>query len=176
MIDTANAVGPLAGIAGGLFVRLARREKRPIGRDWPALATPDLDEVAAWLRAGANVGLLLGPETGLVDIEFDQEEGRDALHALGIDATPTPTWTSERGEHRLFRWAPWMAAVGWRKAGALELRIGGNPAQSVLPPSIHPSGAPYRWLLSPLDAEPAEFPESLAPMVTAGPMTMGVGR
>lgn len=176
MIDTADSVRALAGIAGGLFVRLARREKRPLGRDWPSMATDDLDAVARWLQAGSNVGLLLGPASGLVDVEFDEDEGEDILRALDVDAVPTPTWTSERGAHRLFRWAPWMPAVGWRKAGPLELRIGGAPAQSVLPPSVHPSGAPYRWVLSPLEVAPAEFPEALAPMLCPRPVAAGVIR
>jgi hypothetical protein len=156
-----RSIDALAGIPGGLFVRLARREKRPLGREWPTLATGSLDDVAGWLRAGSNVGLLLGPCSGLVDVEFDDQDGPEAIRALGLDRIATPTWRSHRGEHRLFRWSPELPATGWRKAGPLEVRIGGNPAQSVLPPSVHPSGAPYQWIVSPTDCPPAEFPESL---------------
>lgn len=162
-----QAVYSLSRIAGALFVRLARREKRPVGRDWPALATDRLEEVAGWVEAGANVGLLLGPSSGLVDVEFDSPEGLESLQAHGIAGINTPTWRSDRGEHRLFRWSPALPATGWRKAGGLEVRIGGNPAQSVLPPSIHPSGAPYRWLIPPTDCAPAELPASLLEEVGA---------
>jgi hypothetical protein len=161
LIATADAVGTLASIPGGLFVRIARREKRPMGKDWPARATDDLGEVSRWLQEGSNVGLLLGPESGLVDVEFDDQDGAEVLRALGLDSIATPTWKSERGEHRLFRWTPELPATGWRKVGGLEIRIGGNPAQSVLPPSIHPSGALYEWIIEPGDCAPADFPEAL---------------
>jgi hypothetical protein len=41
--------------------------------------------------------------------------------------------------------------------GASIVRVapGGRPAQSVLPPSIHPSGRPYSWLTSPQQCSPA---------------------
>jgi hypothetical protein len=45
--------------------------------------------------------------------------------------------------------------MGWRKIGGAEIRIGGKPAQSVLPPSTHPSGRPYTWLVSPQQCSPA---------------------
>jgi hypothetical protein len=162
-----HAIYSLSRIPGALFVRLARREKRPVGRDWPGHATDRIEDVAEWVDAGANVGLLLGPSSGLVDVEFDSPEGLEALQAHGIAGIHTPTWRSERGEHRLFRWSPELPATGWRKAGGLEVRIGGNPAQSVLPPSIHPSGSRYRWVIPPTDCAPAELPRSLLEEVGA---------
>lgn len=143
-----NTLAPLAA-AGCRFFRLARQEKRPLGAGWQHKSTADLETVAAWLAARSNVGLLLGPESGVVDVEYDEPEGRDQLAAFGILDIPTPTWRSARGEHRLFRWEPWMPVTAAIKSDAIEIRIGGRAAQSVLPPSRHPAGSVYEWITDP---------------------------
>ena len=47
------------------------------------------------------------------------------------------------------------------KADDLEIRIGGRAAQSVLPPSVHPTGARYEWTTSPAEVPIAPFPAQL---------------
>lgn len=155
-----NNLAPLAA-AGCRFVRLARREKRPLGTGWQHRSTDNLEDVAAWLKAGSNVGLLLGPASGVVDVEYDTPEGREQLAAFGILDIPTPTWRSARGEHRLFRWEPWMPEAAAVKADAIEIRLGGRAAQSVLPPSRHPEGMVYEWTTPPGAAAIAPFPAQL---------------
>ena len=150
----------LAGL-GCKFVRLAKREKRPLGAAWQTKASCDLTYVKQWLAAGHNVGLLLGPASGVVDVEFDEPAGREQLAAFGILDIRTPTYRSARGEHRLFRWEPWLPQSAVVKSDAIEIRLGGRAAQSVLPPSRHPSGAAYEWIVSPLEAEIASFPAQL---------------
>jgi hypothetical protein len=147
--------------SGCLIIRVARREKRPLGAAWQTKATNDPDDVARWLAAGSNIGLLLGPASGVVDVEYDDDPGRDQLADFGILDLPTPTWRSARGEHRLFKWEPWMPPAAVMKTGWLELRIGGRAAQSVLPPSIHPTGVAYEWTTSPADVPIAGFPAQL---------------
>lgn len=154
---------PIESLAasGCLFVRVARREKRPLGSSWQTKATDNPPDVAAWLRSGSNVGILLGPMSGVVDVEYDTPEGREQLADLGLLDIPTPTWRSARGEHRLFMWEPWMPTTAVVHADAVEVRIGGRAAQSVLPPSIHPTGAKYEWTTSPEDCPIAAFPAQL---------------
>ena len=147
--------------AGCRFVRVARREKRPLGAAWQTRNTDNPEDVANWLRSGSNVGLLLGPASGIVDVEYDDPAGREQLAAFGILDIATPTWRSARGEHRLFRWEPWMPAAAVVHADDLEIRIGGRAAQSVLPPSIHPDGQPYEWTTSPANVAIASFPAQL---------------
>lgn len=139
---------------GARLVQVARRDKRPLGHAWQTLSTDDPEQIAAWLDHGANVGILLGA-SNLIDAEFDDAAGRQWLASRGLLDIETPTWSSGRGEHRLFRLTGDLPAVGWRKFGGAEIRIGGKPAQSVLPPSVHPSGRPYTWLVSPQQCEPA---------------------
>jgi hypothetical protein len=139
---------------GAACVCLARKDKRPLGHAWNTLATSTADVIAGWLGDGYNLGILLG-HGNLIDVEYDDEDGRQTLSRLGLLGIRTPTWASGRGEHRLFRLAGPLPPFGWRKVGGAEIRIGGKPAQSVLPPSVHPSGRRYEWLISPADCSPA---------------------
>jgi len=147
--------------AGCKFVRLAHREKRPLSRSWHTKATGECGTVEYWLRQGSNIGLLLGPASGVVDVEFDEADGLEQLAAFGITDLTTPTWRSARGEHRLFRWESWMPQTAVVKAGALEIRLGGRAAQSVLPPSTHPTGERYEWIVPPSIVSIAPFPAQL---------------
>jgi hypothetical protein len=147
--------------AGCRFVRVARRAKRPLGTGWQHRSTASPDDVARWLAAGDNVGLLLGPGSGVVDVEYDDPAGREQLAAFGVLDLPTPTWRSARGEHRLFRWEPWMPESAVVKFDSIEIRLGGRAAQSVLPPSRHPDGVTYEWTTSPADVSIAPFPAQL---------------
>lgn len=156
-MTTCNAIdADLAALLGhgAACVRVARHDKWPVGKAWQTLATTLADVIADWLDTGHNVGILLG-HGNLIDIEYDDEDGRRQLESMGLAGVRTPTWASGRGEHRLFRLADPLPARGWVKRGGLEIRIGGKPAQSVLPPSMHPSGRRYGWTISPADCEPA---------------------
>ena len=138
---------------GAEFIQVAERDKFPLGVGWQNGATGDVDVVEGWIGSGYNVGLLLG--TGnLVDIEYDDDTGRAALRELGLLKAKTPTWASGRGEHRLFRFDGALPPWGWKKVGGVEARFGGKPAQSVLPPSRHPRGGTYAWLVPPTRYEP----------------------
>lgn len=153
--------------AGCRFVRLARGEKRPLGAAWQHRSTDSLNDIAAWLAARSNVGILLGPASGVVDVEYDHPAGLEQLAAFGVLDIPTPAWRSARGEHRLFRWEPWMPPTAAVKVDDIEIRIGGRAAQSVVPPSLHPSGAAYDWITDP--ATPiASFPAQLMAGVPCG--------
>jgi hypothetical protein len=139
---------------GAECIRVARRGKVPLGKAWHELATSDGDVIGSWLAAGYNVGLLLG-RCGLIDVEYDDADGRRMLERLGLADAHTPTYTGSRGEHRIFRLAGEVPDWAWRKRGGIEVRYGGRPAQSVLPPSRHPDGVAYRWKISPRDCAPA---------------------
>lgn len=139
---------------GAAVVKVARHDKRPLGNAWNTLATTIADVIGEWLGEGYNLGLLCG-SGNIIDVEYDDATGRETLARLGLLDIETPTWASGRGEHRLFRLEGPLPAMGWKKVGGAEIRIGGKPAQSVLPPSTHPSGQPYVWLVSPQQCGPA---------------------
>lgn len=139
---------------GAACVKVGRRSKRPLGLAWHQEATQCPDRISEWLDGGYNVGLLLG-HGGLIDVEYDDAEGRSFVRQLGLHNAKTPTYASGRGQHRIFRLADAVPGCGWRKLGGLEVRFGGKPAQSVLPPSRHPDGKTYQWKISPRDCAPA---------------------
>ena len=139
---------------GASCVQVSRQGKTPLGMAWQTRGTSSMDVIDRWLADGFNVGLLLGT-ANLIDVEFDDVAGRQLLDGMGLLGIETPTWSSGRGEHRLFRLADPLPERGWRKIGGAEFRLGGKPAQSVLPPSIHPNGTRYEWTISPLQCEPA---------------------
>ena len=112
-----------------------------------------------------NVGLVLGPRSGLIDIEYDGPNGDAALlDLLDGDVPVTAMWRSARGPHRLFQWHEELGRI--RKSsvtiGPLEIRLGGNgrAAQSLLPPSIT-DGWGRRWVVSLEECSPVPLPPAV---------------
>ena len=141
--------------------------KHPVGEQWQLRTTADENEVLSWFDSGkpTNIGLLLGPRSGVVDVELDGPDAKQAWDDLGLGEIWTPTYTAGRGPHRLFRWDEALPAVAVRKVMGIEVRIGngGNAAQSVIPPSTHHTGKAYEWVpgMSPDDVELQPLPERL---------------
>lgn len=142
--------------------------KHPAGGEgWHLQATGDEEEIASWFDTGTpvNVGLLLGPKSGVIDVELDGDDAKAAWNELGLGEIWTPTYQAGRGPHRLFRWSEDLPAVAVKKIMGIEVRIGndGRAAQSVIPPSRHHTGVQYGWVegLSPDDVELAPLPEKL---------------
>jgi hypothetical protein len=143
---------------GAKIIPVFRGQKRPVGTGWQHLATNDQEQIANWIAKG-NVGICLG-HGNLIDIEFDDHPGYESFLEMTLaDGTPlseveTPSWQSARGCHRLFR-VETLPGIAFEKIRGVEFRYGGRAAQSVLPPSVHPSGYRYSWLTSPQQCAPA---------------------
>src|SRR4051812_20453637 len=117
--------------------------KAPIGRGW---GTRRLSTRALFAIFGrhprAGVGVVLGPASGVVDLEVDDpERAKPLLGELFPDGAPaTMGWSSQRGEHRLYHWDDRLSAarsaVVHLAGGALELRLGtgGKQGAAGLPP------------------------------------------
>jgi hypothetical protein len=132
-----------------------------LGKDWPSKCSNDSAVIANWPN-GCNVGVLLGSRSGIIDLEFDSEQGEMLVESWMEDCghPQTPTYRSAKSVHRLFRWEDRFELEG-AKFGMMgvEFRFGCNSAQSVIPPSIHESGVQYEWIISPFDCEVAPLPE-----------------
>ena len=114
-----------------------------LGNDWPSKCTNDPEHITKW-PAGCNVGVLLGSRSGLIDLEFDSETGEQLIESWLEDCgnPPTPSYRSAKSVHRLFRWEE-KFSLEKKAFGRLgvEFRFGNDAAQSVIPPSVHESGA-----------------------------------
>src|SRR5690606_840061 len=116
--------------------------KHPRLKSWQEKASCDEDVIAEWFEKwpNSNIGVLLGPKSGIVDVEYDSEEGRKTAEKILGDAV-TASFKSTRGRHCLFRWQEWMPDMDARSGEidymGLELRLGHRTRgfQAVLPPS-----------------------------------------
>ncbi|TXH50309.1 MAG: hypothetical protein E6Q97_20780 [Desulfurellales bacterium] len=127
--------------------------KHPVGNQWGKSATDEEGVLRdQWSGADWNVGIILGlchgipADRAIIDIEDDTLEGRALADAL-LGDYPTPTYTSGKSLHRLYRWSEKLPPVANMTISGLEFRFGGKgkETQSVAPPSKHYTGAEYRW-------------------------------
>ena len=125
--------------------------KHPVNTDWMPHATKDEDTIASWFEEGHkwNIGLPLGPESGIVDTEWDDEKSLATARKFGLVDAQTLGYASNRGGHRLWLLDERLITIakGVKKVGGMEVRFGGGgkQTQSILPPSRHHSGAIYTW-------------------------------
>ena len=125
----------------------------------------------------SNIGLALGPVSGLVRVDIDGPGGEQMLAELSGGELPD-TWefTSgrENGGRGLLYKIPNGVTLKTTKGPGLakheELRFQAKGAQTVLPPSRHPTGCLYAWKMghSPFEIkQAAEVPRWLIDLLQA---------
>lgn len=125
-----------------------------LGKLAPYLERPATkEELSSWSWSG--VGVVTGPVSGLVVIDADGAEGEAELKRRGHPVTPMVR-TGGGGLHVYCRHPGGDIRTGIRVAPGLDIKAAGGYV--VAPPSRHPNGRAYEWLVSPEDAEVAELP------------------
>jgi hypothetical protein len=112
-----------------------------------------------WLElSNSNVGIALGPVSGIVRVDVEGRAAEEQLLAVsGGDLPPTPEFSSGRGRGLLYAIPPGVVFKTTAQAFQDgELRFQAKGAQTVVPPSRHHSGRLYRWL-------PGRSPDEVAP-------------
>jgi hypothetical protein len=137
---------------GLCVIPMNQREKTPALKSWKRYQheRPSPEQVRRWFAEGdRNVGLVLGDVSSAVIVrDFDKLESYQQWASKFPELAGTlPTVQTSRGRHVYAR-ADIEAARALCKSTILnlgdgELRAGGLV---VAPPSIHPSGAVYRWV------------------------------
>jgi hypothetical protein len=140
--------------------------KHPCILKWSRAASADPAVIRRWWTTwpAANVGVLCGQESGIFDLECE-EEGIADLAALQEANGPLPrtpqALSGNGGLHHIFRWPGDGRIVSTgQKVEKRAIDTLGRGGQFVAPPSCN-KGGPYRWVGSPFDVQPAEAPEWL---------------
>lgn len=149
--------------------------KHPVHDEWMLHATTEEDKIASWFESGDpwNIGVPLGPSSGVVDTEWDDEKSFATAKRFGLLLTPTAGYVSSRGGHRFWKLDKRLIDLpkGVKKIDGLEIRFGGGGrmTQSIIPPSVHHTGKVYTWEpgRSPDEVELAVMPEALVLAVIA---------
>lgn len=157
-----------AGLGWQLVQLKGPKSKAPWMTDWPSTATDDLDVIDDWWTKHPdwNVGVKLGRDSGIIDVEIDSPKALETfLELFEGEYPPTPTYESKRGSHCFFKYSLHLPFPNkpWFHVNELEFRTGNGDkaSQSVLPPSTHPDGYSYTWRIHPEHCELMEIPQSV---------------
>lgn len=148
--------------------------KHPVGSNWGHRYARSEDDLLDWDDGVPfNIGVILGPDGGVIDNEDDCPEATAFRESLGLHELITPSWTSGKSTHQLTKWDDRLSSCGGVvKPGGLECRLGAGDRQiqSVLPPSWHHTGVQYKWKpdLSIDDIEIADTPKTLLQQIVNG--------
>lgn len=114
-------------------------------------------QVDAWIEEEYNLAVVTGALSNLVVVDCDSEDGVVNANRLGMSVTPTAS--TGKGRHYFFAHPGQAVRNAVRVVDDVDVR--GDGGYVLIDPSIHPSGAEYRWVegLSPLDVHLAPCPE-----------------
>ncbi len=133
------------------------RDKKPI-IDWKEYQTryPTDEELEAWFSDGNNnIAIVTGPISGIAVLDIDGKEGEESIKQNKLYLPPTPCVKTGKGYHYYFKYQDGVRNFTRRYPG-IDLR--GEGGYVLAPPSIHPSGTRYEWLIPPEEELP-ELPE-----------------
>lgn len=164
---TADHLGELLALLarGFAVIPVPHGQKRPVIHGWQDLRLNEAGIRTAF-QTPSNIGLLLGePSGGLVDIDLDCLEARTLAGFLLPSTDLRSGRASAPASHRFYRvgsplktakYIDPLGPSGGDRAMLVELRSTG--AQTLVPPSVHPSGEPITWAR---DGDPAEVDSDL---------------
>ena len=143
------------------------KHKIPRIKNWNKVASSDeesIRELFGQFNDKSNISILTGPASGVWVLDIDDPSKVATLLALtGIDQLPyTTTIKTRRGFHYWFKWVEGVTS-GVVIPG---IDVKGARSQTVAPPSVHPNGHVYEWVVGPEHV--AEAPEKLVQFVLEG--------
>ena len=142
---------------GWRVVPIAAGAKGPTLKGWPALRLEERD-LASHFHGDSNIGLILGDPSGwLVDVDLDCDE---AVELAGRYLPATDAVSGREGRPASHRWyiAEGASTAKHKDAdGTMIVELRSTGCQTVVGPSVHPSGGRYDVL----GGEPARVPEAM---------------
>jgi hypothetical protein len=147
----------------------------PGGGRWKEYQTTPVSgqELHNWWRLlpNANVGLALGPVSGLIGVDIEGEQGEARLQEMACGDLPvTLEFTTGNGRRLLYGIPPGtVLRTTPEKTSDGEVRFQAKGAQTVAPPSRHKSGKRYAWVpgRGPDEIRAAEAPAWLVAHLSA---------
>ncbi|MGH8596263.1 MAG: bifunctional DNA primase/polymerase [Gammaproteobacteria bacterium] len=130
---------------------LRPREKTPLLRGWPDVATSDVETIRGWWRQwpDANVGVVTGPKSGIVVIDIDGNAGEASLAELENRFGKLPATCEQRtgrGRQLFYAYPAGRTIRNTTNLGGFKgVDVRGDGGYVVAPPSIHPNGKTYVW-------------------------------
>lgn len=132
--------------------------KEPLTANGCHDASTDVDVIRTWWTKtpDANIGIATGERSGLSVIDLDGDEGIANGRALNLTS---PMWSKTGdGEQLFYKHIDGARNSVKRIAPGIDTR--GEGGYVIAPPSVHPNGKRYTWLLGPSQNLP-EFPLSI---------------
>lgn len=126
------------------WVLLQPRSKHPVSRGGHHAITSDPNEVHSHLSRGGNVGRT---GAGQATLDWDDEQKREALFDR-LGPLPLHVRTGSGKHHTYLAADPTLPATIYLE-GDVVGQVKRLPSEYVVsPPSIHPSGGRYEWLIA----------------------------
>jgi len=140
---------------------LKARGKRPLTGHGLKDASTDPAQIGTWWNRwpDANVGVGTGEASGFIVLDLDrrgQTDGAHVAHALwGFAPEDGPCVRTGNGMHCLFK-HPGFTVKNRTGGRALAdgVEVKGEDGYVVAPPSVHPNGRRYEWIVEPDDELP----------------------
>ena len=138
---------------GWRVVPIKAGEKRPAISDWVKFASTDVEVIERWWSAnpGCGVGIVTGKASGMFVLDVDGEKGMSTLRRLEdnneLELPSTSMVRTGNGYHMYFAYPDFEIRNDSHKRLGPGLDIRGEGGQVVAPPTIHPSGQSYEWLI-----------------------------
>jgi len=156
MLDAAQGTAR----AGLPVLGLLPRTKRPRLPGGYKSATLDPAAILDHWRRHPDDNIGIRPPQGTIVVDVDPRHGGDReLRRMVRHRGPLPeTWTARTGSNGVHYWftIAELDTIRGQLCGGVDLKHGGS-GFVVAPPSIHPNGSPYEWLIPP-EGQPADAP------------------
>jgi hypothetical protein len=163
----ANGLGAIARyylqVLGWSVIPLAIRDKHPAWSLLPKTRSgkatweqyqhqgATLSEVEWWFdRTPSNLGIVTGAISGVVALDCDTVRAYSWVRAHLMDYHDrTPIVSTGKGWHVFFKYPGHDVRNSVSSLGVPGLDVRGDGGYVVAPPSIHPTGKKYEWILPP---------------------------
>ncbi|WP_152051809.1 bifunctional DNA primase/polymerase [Tautonia marina] len=158
-----QAAAPAMRAHGYSVIPLAPTQKYPTIERWSEYCSrlPTDEEHTRWMGwVASNIGLCLGSASGVMALDFDDDV--DGLHERILAIVPDSPVKKRgaKGFTAFYRYGG-QRSQGLSLRGTRVLDVLSDGRQTVLPPSLHPSGGAYEWMTprTLADLSPDDLPE-----------------